>query len=348
MPSRLLAVALLFCVPLSIRAESPYAATIESSLASDGDRIRQLAFDGDKMSYFASAKNASATDHFTFILDKPLAIRSIQVLTGRPDGSQKLTAAALEISTDGKRFEELATFRAGVAASKPKDEKIRAIRIQLKKDLKYPLVVREIVLVGDPALAVFKHPVEFTVDASDAPEMKEWAEKSARLCERWYDRINEELKSPRFQPPRRVRMTIKKMKGVAYTTGTDIVGSAAFFKEHPDDFGAMIHETAHVVQSYRLPGNPGWLVEGVADYVRFFKYEPGKIGPLNPRTVRHDGSYRMSAAFLAYLTEKYDKEIVRKLNKMMREGEYKKEIFQKLTGKSLEKLGEEWRATLKG
>jgi hypothetical protein len=348
MPLHLLAVALLLCVSLSIRAESPHAATIETTLASDGDHIRQLVFDGDKKSYFASEKNATATDHFTFALDKPATIRSIQVLTGRPDGKDKLTSAILEISADGERFEQLATFRAGMAAGKPKEAKVQAIRIKPTRNLSHPLVVREIVLEADPNLAVFKHPVEFTVDVSDAPELKEWAEKSARICERWYDRINEELKSPRFQPPRRVRMTIKKMKGVAYTSGADIVGAADFFKEHPDDFGAMIHETAHVVQNYRVPGNPSWLVEGVADYVRFFKYEPGKIGRLNPRIARHDGSYRMSAAFLAYLTEKYDKEIVRKLNKMMREGEYKKEIFQKLTGKSLEKLGEEWRATLSG
>ena len=55
----------------------------------------------------------------------------------------------------------------------------------------------------------------------------------------------------------------------------------------------------------------------------------------------------MAAAFLAYLTDKYDKDIVRRLNKMMREGENKKEVFQKLTGKTLEQLGEEWRATLR-
>ena len=49
-----------------------------------------------------------------------------------------------------------------------------------------------------------------------------------------------------------------------------------YFKANPDDIGAMVHETVHCVQLYRGRGNPGWLVEGVADYVRFFKYEPGK------------------------------------------------------------------------
>ena len=117
-------------------------------------------------------------------------------------------------------------------------------------------------------------------------------------------------------------------KGVAAAGGGRITGSVKYFKAHPDDVGAMIHETAHVVQRYRGRNNPGWLVEGVADYVRFFKFEPGKIGPINPDQARYNSSYRVTAAFLAYLTEKYDKEIVLKLNKAMREGRYKEALFK--------------------
>jgi len=59
---------------------------------------------------------------------------------------------------------------------------------------------------------------------------------------------------------------------VAATAGDRITGSVQFFKAHPDDLGAMIHETVHVVQHYqRRRNNPSWLVEGVADYVRFFE-----------------------------------------------------------------------------
>ena len=84
-----------------------------------------------------------------------------------------------------------------------------------------------------------------------------------------------------------------------------------YFKDHPDDIGAMVHETVHVVQRYRTRNNPGWLVEGIADYVRFYKYEPGKLRPLNPNRAKYDGSYKVTAQFLAYLSDKYDKEIVR-------------------------------------
>ena len=109
----------------------------------------------------------------------------------------------------------------------------------------------------------------------------------------------------------------------------------------------MVHETAHIIQRYRSRNNPGWLVEGVADYVRFFKYEPGKIGPINVARARYDRSYRVTAAFLNYVAEKYDKALVLKLNKAMREGAYKEEIFKELTGKTVQELDEEWRASMK-
>ncbi|MGH7168899.1 MAG: basic secretory protein-like protein [Gemmataceae bacterium] len=343
-------VPLFFSLPLwaAPAAKSSVAAAIETTLGTKEEHIRQLAFDGEDKTYFASEKNATDKDHFTLVLNKPAAIRSVRVTTGRPDGGDKLDAGTLQVSVDGKTFAELAKFRGGVAEAKSAGRKIQAIRIKPIRDLKHPLVVREIVLDADPSVAIFKYPVEFLVDVSDAPEMKEWAEKAARICEQQYTMINEELKVDGFQPPRRVRMkmTLKKMDFVAYASGNRITGSVAWFKRHPDDFGAMVHETVHVVQSYRVRGNPGWLVEGIADYVRFFKYEPGKLGRINARRARYDGSYRVTAAFLAYVSEKYDKQIVRKLNKMMRAGEYKKEAFQKLTGKTLEQLGTEWQATL--
>jgi hypothetical protein len=193
-----------------------------------------------------------------------------------------------------------------------------------------------------------KYPVEFVVDVTDAPEMKDWAEEVARICERQYPMICEELKSDGFKPAERIMMALRKdYKGVASTSGDKIVGSVRFFKAHPDDLGAFVHETVHVVQKYQGRGNPGWLVEGIADYIRFFKYEPGKIGRLDPERVRYDGSYRQSAAFLAYLTDKYDKELVRKINALMREGKYKDEIFKELTGKTVQELGNEWKVSLR-
>jgi basic secretory peptidase family protein len=93
--------------------------------------------------------------------------------------------------------------------------------------------------------------------------------------------------------------------------------------------------------------NPGWLIEGVADYERFFKYEPGKAGPVDPDKAHYDGSYRVTATFLDYVSEKYDKELVRKLNAHMRAGDYSDNLFKDLTGKTLKDLDGEWRESLR-
>ncbi len=328
--------------------QPPVAATVETTLKTAGKQIRMYAFDGDPNTYFASATPPTAADHFTLVFDKPVALKAVTVRTGKPGGGDQLDAGTLEISADGKTFAPLAQFAGGTASAKPAGKAVKALRLRPAADLKHPLVVREIALESTPAVTVFKYPVEFVVDVRNAPDLKEWAEKVARLCERWYPLINEELKSEGYKPPTVVTMALKSnYKGVAAAGGGRITGSVSYFKKRPGDVGAMIHETVHIVQQYRTRGNPGWLVEGIADYIRFFKYEPGKIGKINPATAKYNGSYRVSAAFLAYLTEKYDRDIVRKLNKMMREGEYNEAVFKKLTKKTLPELGKEWQQSLR-
>ena len=88
-------------------------------------------------------------------------------------------------------------------------------------------------------------------------------------------------------------------------------------------------------------------MEGVSDYIRFFKYEPGRIGRIDPVKSHYDDGYRSSAAFLGYLAQKYDKEIVRKLNAAMRGGRYDDNLIHELTGRFIGALDDEWRATLR-
>ena len=230
-----------------------------------------------------------------------MTVQSVAVTTGRPKGGDDARRRRAGSVRRRQTFRELARFEDGTAGGKPAS-KVRAIRIR-PGELKHPLVIREIKIESDPPVATFRYPVEFTIDVSDAPDMKEWAEKAARVCERQYPMINEELKSDGFKPATQVTMTLKKdYRGVAATGGNRIAGAVKYFQDHPDDVGAMVHETVHVVQRYRTRNNPGWLVEGVADCVRFFKYEPGKLGPDQPGRARYDGSYRVTAAFLNYVT----------------------------------------------
>jgi hypothetical protein len=345
-----LALAVLFvCSSRSVIAAEPIPirAVVESSLTTGGSHIRQFAFDGDPNSYFASEKHTGKDDHFTLVFDAPVTVKSVAVTTGKPDGMDKLMAGSLDGSADGKTFTPLAQFIDGTAHGAPV-RKLKAVRITPGMT-SHPMVVREFTVESDPPVATFKYPVEVIV-ASEDPEMLAWITKAGRICEREYDMINEELKSDGFKPRTTFTMTLKNdYNGVAATGGGRVTGSVRFFHDHPDDFGAMVHETVHVVQSYRRGGNrnPGWLVEGVADYVRFFKYEPGKLRPPSPNRARYDGSYKVTAAFLNYVSGKYDKDIVRKLNAAMRDGEYKDELWKLYTKKSVQELGDEWKATLK-
>lgn len=311
--------------------------------------IKQFAFDGDATTFFASVQNPTAKDHFTLVLDKAVKVKSIGVTTGRPaDGADKLEAGVLEVSADGTTFTEAGKFAGGAASAKPKAAAVKAVRIRPAADMKHPLAIREIAIDSDPAVAVFKYPVEIWPIIDDSPEMKEWIERCIKVCERQYRMLNEELKSEGYKPATFITMTLKKRdKGVAETSGNRITGTTQFFQRFPDDIGAMVHETTHVVQSYRGRGNPGWLVEGLCDYVRFYKYEPaGKLGRINPQTAHYNQAYRVTASFLNYVVENYDKAAIQKLNAMMREGKYTEDVWVNMTGKTAPELDEEWRATL--
>ena len=345
-PSRLVIAVLFLSCPIAVGAESkPIAAVVESTLATGNKNIRQFAFDAEPNTYFASEKNPGKDDSFTLIFDAPVTVKSVAVNTGKPDGSDKLTAGALEGSADGKSFSPLAKFKDGTAHGTP-GSKLKAIRVK-PGETDHPLIVREFMVESTPAVATFKYPVEITV-ASDDPEMLEWITKAGHICEKEYGMICNDLRSDGFKPRTTFPMSLRNnYNGVAATGGGRVNGSVTYFKAHPNDYGAMVHETVHIVQNYRGRGNPGWLVEGVADYIRFFKYEPGKIGPINPTRWRYDGAYRQTAHFLNYVSEKYDKDLVRKLNAAMREGDYKPELWELYTKKPLKELGAEWKATLK-
>ena len=56
-------------------AAAPVQATVESSLETARPQIRMLAFDGDATSFYASVNNPTKDDHFTLVLDAPVAIK---------------------------------------------------------------------------------------------------------------------------------------------------------------------------------------------------------------------------------------------------------------------------------
>ena len=108
----------------------------------------------------------------------------------------------------------------------------------------------------------------------------------------------------------------------------------------------------HVVQQYRRARggepNPGWLVEGVADYVRWCLYEPPELRPRpDPDRARYTDSYRTTGAFLAWVAGKHGDETIRTLNTAMREGKYSAHLWERATGRTVDELWGDYVETLK-
>jgi hypothetical protein len=186
--------------------------------------------------------------------------------------------------------------------------------------------------------AVKRAPVKVTVDTTDAPDLGDWASQAKALVEKWHPIVAGLLPSDRFTPPSEVKIVFKKMKGVAYTAGNTIVIAADWIHQHPDDFGMVVHELTHVIQHYPENRGAGWLVEGIADYVRFYHYEPKTELRLRPRRASYRDGYRTTAIFLAWIEKSHGKDVLLKVNDSLRKGEYKDELFKSLTSKSLDDL----------
>jgi len=202
---------------------------------------------------------------------------------------------------------------------------------------------------------------ELTIDVAEAPELKDWAERRlAPVLLDWYPKIVAMLPSDGFTAPAQLSVAFRNPgQGVAATGGTRITCAASWFAKNRDGqaVGAVVHELVHVVQQYGAARRrnrdakptPGWVTEGIADYVRWFLFEPEAHGAdrvRNPDRASYDGSYRISANFLDWVARKHGRDLVAKLNAAAREGRYADELWQQWTGRSVADLGKEWQAGL--
>jgi len=59
---------------------------------------------------------------------------------------------------------------------------------------------------------------------------------------------------------------------------------------------------------------------------------------------KYTDGYKTSATFLAWIEKNKDKDVIRKLNELMRKGGYKPELFQEWTGSDLDTLWKDFLA----
>ena len=203
---------------------------------------------------------------------------------------------------------------------------------------------------------------EITLDTTETPDLTAWVDKElVPVVQEWYPKLVAMLPSEGYTAPKRVTITIRKdMQGVAATSGTRINCAANWMRRelNREAVGSVLHELVHVVQQYGRARRtnaaaarpPGWLVEGIPDYIRWFLFEPesrgAEIPARNLERTRYDASYRVSANFLNWVVNHYDKDLVRKLNAAIREGKYSEALWKEYTGHTVEELGEKWKAEL--
>jgi len=200
----------------------------------------------------------------------------------------------------------------------------------------------------------------FTIDATAAPDLMDWADAKLRpVVQEWYPKLVRLLPSDGFEPSTNIVLRFRTDMGgtPAAAGGARISLNSGWFRGelNREALGSVVHEMVHVVQSYgrarqvnpSATRTPGWVVEGMADYIRWFLYEPeakgAEITERNVARAKYNSSYRITGNFLDWVTRKYDPELVRKLNAAARQGQYRDELWQSATGKSLPDLGEEWK-----
>lgn len=204
-----------------------------------------------------------------------------------------------------------------------------------------------------------------TVDTTEAPDLTAWAETNViPMVKEWYPKLVEMLPSQGYEAPKEFSIYFSdRMRGVAATGGTRIRCAGPWFRSNlqGEALGAVFHEVVHVVQQYgsarranpdqgRRARPPGWLTEGIPDYIRWYKFEPERHGAeitqRNFPRAKYDGSYRITANFLNWASEKYEKNLAVKLNAAIREGKYSEDLWKDYTGHSVQELDEEWRKGL--
>jgi hypothetical protein len=199
-----------------------------------------------------------------------------------------------------------------------------------------------------PDLALTRSIPGFEANVSEVPDLQPWGRAAAALCQVWYPKIVAILRcddSVRPLPPVVTLYFEKEMRGVAYASRGELHISANWVRSHPHDFGMVVHELTHLVQRYPRNRGAGWLVEGIADYVRLHHFEPEIPRPrIDFTKAKHTDSYKTTAAFLIWLKGKYGADLVPKLNAALRGGNYSDALFKDLTGKELAQLWSDFAA----
>lgn len=133
--------------------------------------------------------------------------------------------------------------------------------------------------------------------------------------------------------------------GVAGTANGIVSFSAKWMASNPGDVDVVTHEVMHIAQAYPEGAGPGWITEGIADYVRYSMGVDNVGGnwtlPDFSQEQHYQDAYSVTARFLAWVEKHKKKGLVQQLNAAMRTKMYTDAFWKMQTGHTVDEL---WKA----
>ncbi|MGK4007165.1 basic secretory protein-like protein [Sorangium sp. So ce1036] len=155
----------------------------------------------------------------------------------------------------------------------------------------------------------------------------------------------------RFNPaaPTTVGLIITEDPGVAWASNGNTYYNKQHMLDNPLDTDAVVHEIMHIVQSYSGPV-PGWIVEGIADYVRdAYGLQNAAAGWSIPSGWTYGAHYLFgygdAAAFFKWIDATYrasQTPVADELDDILRAGTYSSQTWVDLTGYDVETLWQQY------
>ncbi len=194
--------------------------------------------------------------------------------------------------------------------------------------------------------------------AGDVPQdLAPVRDRALALCREKLPLLMQHLDAPGWVPPKRAAIRFDASLDIPACASSEGVRlGVKWFRAHPGDIGAAVHELVHVLQAYPEPkrtapgaavrhAKPGWLVEGIADYLRWVVCcpEPGAL-PEHFAKRSYRESYRTAAVFLDWIAKRSGPQVLRDWNDALRRGVFHEGLIETATGQALDPLWAEFQA----
>jgi len=175
----------------------------------------------------------------------------------------------------------------------------------------------------------FDENVEIVNHLNGANDLRDHAEAMKRMMLEWFPFIQGQLSTPAYRKVNKIDVYYDEKDNGIYAAGTEIHIPQGYVRNNKGDTGVFIHEMTHVIHQSR--NCPGWVVEGTAELMRRWHYEP-KTTPTKP-TNQELGNAYVGDWLLEYLNTYMQRPMFYMITKACQEGSWRDSWLKDMTGK---------------